>query len=150
MKKRSTNFSIGNGMLLMSILFLFIFSACQKTDQSEQANLPGLEQSTLSEKHFSEWSVPVNMGSVINSRFDDQHPFLSKDGLSLFFSSNRTGTLGDQDIWVSERSDLDSPWSAPGNLGLNINTSVVDMAPGLSPDEPVSYTHLTLPTILRV
>src|SRR6266704_3251117 len=37
----------------------------------------------------SEWSAPVNLGPVINSTAIDNHAAISKDGLSLFFASNR-------------------------------------------------------------
>ena len=38
---------------------------------------------------FGEWSVPVNLGPVVNSPFDDISPHPSKDGLSLYFASTR-------------------------------------------------------------
>ncbi len=40
---------------------------------------------------FSDWSAPVNLGPVVNSAYNDQHPSISKDGLSLYFVSNRPG-----------------------------------------------------------
>ena len=39
----------------------------------------------------SEWSEPVNLGAVVNSNVLDAAPTLSKDGLSLYFTSNRPG-----------------------------------------------------------
>ena len=42
----------------------------------------------------SEWSAPVNLGPVINSTAIDNHAAISKDGLSLFFASNRVGGWG--------------------------------------------------------
>ena len=38
---------------------------------------------------YSEWSAPVNLGCTINSASTDQGPALSKDGLSLYFASQR-------------------------------------------------------------
>src|SRR5260370_38451549 len=40
---------------------------------------------------FSDWSEPVNLGPVVNSAFNDQHPAISADGLSLYISSDRPG-----------------------------------------------------------
>lgn len=56
------------------------------------------------------------------------------DGLEVVFSSNRSGTLGAQDIWVATRASLSSPWSAPANLGSAVNTSAAETRPSLSND----------------
>jgi WD40 repeat protein len=59
---------------------------------------------------FGPWSEPVNLGPVVNSSFDDTHPAISKNGLSLFITSSRPGgvngttNLGQfQEIWVSHK-----------------------------------------------
>src|SRR6059036_575878 len=64
----------------------------------------------------SEWSTPVNLGSAINTTFNEQGPNLSKDGLSLYFGSDRPGGLGSFDLWVERTkrseehtSELQSP-----------------------------------------
>jgi hypothetical protein len=83
---------------------------------------------------FSAWSSPVNLGPVVNSAFNEQHPSLSRDGLSLYFVSNRPTGFGLNDIWVTQRSDPDAPWGPPHNLGPAINTSSNDFAPNLTID----------------
>ena len=83
---------------------------------------------------FSDWKPPVNLGAVINSGVNNQHPAISKDNLSLYYSSDRTGTLGILDIWVSQRASVDEPWGGPQNFGPNINSSGRDLAPAFSPD----------------
>jgi outer membrane protein OmpA-like peptidoglycan-associated protein len=51
-------------------------------------------------------------------------PYLAADGETLYFSSNRPGGLGDNDIWMSKRLDNTcTKWSDPVNLGAPINTS---------------------------
>jgi len=87
---------------------------------------------------FSDWSAPVNLGPVVNSAYNDQHPSISKDGLSLYFVSNRPGGFGGNDIWVTQRATLDAPWGSPRNLGPAINTSSNDFAPNL----PIDGHHL--------
>jgi hypothetical protein len=52
----------------------------------------------------------------LNSAFDDVAPVLSADGLTLYFASDRTGTLGDTDIWVAKRADRSSPFAPPANV----------------------------------
>ncbi len=83
---------------------------------------------------FSDWSEPVNLGPIVNTPSLDAGAFISKDGLSLYFASTRTGGLGGIDIWVSQRASVDEPWGPPQNLGLNINTSSNDVTPTLSLD----------------
>jgi hypothetical protein len=86
------------------------------------------------EVHFSDWSTPVNLGPVINSPSIEQHPAISKDGLSLYFVSDRPGSLGNTDIWVSQRTTALDPWGPPQNLGPNVNSSENENAPAFSPD----------------
>ena len=50
------------------------------------------------------------------------------------FSSNRSGTLGAQDLWVATRATPTAPWSAPVNLGSVVNTSAAESRPSLSKD----------------
>jgi hypothetical protein len=53
------------------------------------------------------WSVPTNLGNPVNSQFDDVAPWLSKDGTTLYFSSNRlVGGFGMRDIWYTTRPRL--------------------------------------------
>mgnify|MGYP003986500907 CR=1 FL=1 len=45
------------------------------------------------------WSRPTNLGSKINTEYDDRAPFIHPDGVSLFFSSNGHETMGGFDIF---------------------------------------------------
>jgi len=83
---------------------------------------------------FSGWSAPVNLGSVVNSAFDDYGGALSKDGLSLYFTSTRPGGFGGEDLWVTQRASEDDPFGLPINLGATVNTGAADRTPGLTRD----------------
>ncbi len=83
---------------------------------------------------FSDWSTPVNLGPMVNTASLDAGPAISKDGLTLYFSSDRVDGMGGQDIWVTNRPTLDSPWGAPANLTA-INTTALEQVPALSRDE---------------
>ena len=84
---------------------------------------------------YSDWSAPVNLGPVINSTSADQQPAISKDGLSLYFTSNRPGGLGGPfDMYVSQRASVDDPWGSPVNLGPTVNTAFDEGNPALSRD----------------
>src|SRR5262249_15262715 len=84
---------------------------------------------------FSPWSTPVNLGTIINSPSVDAGAAISKNGLSLYFNSDRPGGFGNQDIWVSHRATLDAPWGLPLNLGSVINTDALESVPSFSRDE---------------
>lgn len=83
---------------------------------------------------FSDWSAPVNLGPVVNSAFNDSGPTLSKNQLSLYFASDRTGTRGGNDIWVSQRNSVTEPWGPPVSLGESVNSAADDTSPNLSRD----------------
>lgn len=83
---------------------------------------------------YSDWSAPVNLGPAINSAFSDQQPAISKNGLSLYFTSNRPGSLGGFDIQVSQRASVDDPWGPPVNLGPTLNTTSNEGNPAFSRD----------------
>lgn len=115
---------------------------------SEQAPM---EPSTLLAKHahgpigWSPWSAPVSLGPIVNSAATDQQPAISKDGLSLYFASQRAGGFGDLDLYVSQRTSLDDPWGPPQNLGPTINTAFIEHAPNFSPDGHRMFFHSTRP-----
>ena len=94
----------------------------------------------------SDWSAPVNLGATINSTFLDAQPNLSKDGLSLYFTSTRpVGGQGGNDLWVARRGCEDCPWEAPVNLGAVINTSGVEAGSDLSADGHLLFFHSNRP-----
>ena len=83
---------------------------------------------------FTDWSAPLNLGSVVNSPSMDYGPALSADGLSLFFASDRRGPVGNTDIWVTQRATATAAWGAPVILGGAINTAATEGVPALSTD----------------
>jgi hypothetical protein len=86
---------------------------------------------------FGAWSAPVNLGADVNTEFAEFAPQTSKDGLSLYFASTRPatyGSLGGEDLWVSQRASIDEPWGLPINVGQIINTAANERSPALSRD----------------
>jgi outer membrane protein OmpA-like peptidoglycan-associated protein len=71
------------------------------------------------EKGF--WEEAINLGPSINTKGDDQTPFIHADNQSLYFSSNGRAGFGGSDIYVS-RKKIDGKWTTPINLGYPINT----------------------------
>jgi Tol biopolymer transport system component len=101
---------------------------------------------------WSAWSTPVNLGPRINSSFNDNHPALSKDGLSLYITSGRPGgvnlvnALQAEEIWVSQRPSLNAEWGPPVNLGPAINSVGSNTgSPTFTPDGHHMYFHSNRP-----
>ncbi|MCF8277692.1 MAG: OmpA family protein [Flavobacteriales bacterium] len=69
----------------------------------------------------NEWSVPRNLGDVINTPFAEETPFIHPDGRTLYFTSNGHVGMGEKDIYMTTLGD-DGNWSEPKNLGYPINT----------------------------
>lgn len=86
------------------------------------------------ERKYSDWGPVVHLGcGTINSASDDQGPAVSKDGLSLYFGSDRASP-GDRDLYVAQRPSVDAPWGVPRNLGPTVNSPGVDNIPSFSRD----------------
>ena len=67
------------------------------------------------------WSEPFNIGAPINSKYDEDAPFISVDGISLYFSSNNDKSMGGFDIYLSQLNG-ENKFSEPENLGYPLNT----------------------------
>ena len=89
---------------------------------------------------FSDWSAPVNLGPPVNTPLAEIAPFISRDGLSLYFvRTAAAGGFGGMDIWVSQRARVGDAWGAPQNLGSTINTSSNEFGPGVTHDGHTLY-----------
>ena len=87
----------------------------------------------------SGWSEPARLGATINTEWDDSGPAISRDGLTLYFQSNRLGgtepqELANCDIWVARRQSVHHEWDWPENLGA-VNTGLCENSVALSRDE---------------
>lgn len=71
------------------------------------------------------WSKPLNLGPKINTKYDEDAPYLHPDGKKLFFASEGHNSMGGLDIMYSEigvDENENMTWSTPTNLGVPINT----------------------------
>ncbi|SDC92445.1 WD40-like Beta Propeller Repeat [Williamwhitmania taraxaci] len=87
-----------------------------------------------SEMKGVKWMSAKEMPSPINGKSNETHAFLSKNGLTLYFTSDRKGGSGGLDIYKSSMEEK-GKWGKPVNLGSTINTEFNEDAPFLSPDE---------------
>ena len=82
------------------------------------------------------FSIPVNLGAIINTDKKEQFPFMSSDG-SLYFSSNGHPGFGLLDVFVSENKN--GIFQQPDNLGLPINSGYDDFSYNLNTDIKTGY-----------
>ena len=89
------------------------------------------------------WTEPKSLGKKINApETNEMTPYLAPDGVTMYFSSNRKGGYGDNDIWMTRRLDNSwQKWSEPVNLGNPINTDNWDAFFTL--DAGGEYAYLT-------
>ncbi|MBX9850717.1 MAG: hypothetical protein K2X86_03055, partial [Cytophagaceae bacterium] len=73
------------------------------------------------------WGTPVNMGDKINSKYDEDAPYIHPDNKTLFFSSKGHRSMGGFDIFTTVYDDSTKNWSNPENAGYPINTADDDI-----------------------
>lgn len=90
------------------------------------------------------WSPPENLGPTVNTAYNEGNPTLSVDGHLLYFTSNRSGGYGGDDLYVSRRHNKrdDFGWRVPENLGPGVNSSANESDAALFEDELTGITTL--------
>lgn len=70
------------------------------------------------------WTAPANLGPEINSKANEDAPFIHPDQKTLFFTSDGHNNMGGRDIFVTHLNN--NKWSSPENMGYPVNTTVND------------------------
>ena len=97
------------------------------TNCSEELN--GVCHIYSSELSGGRWSDPVPLNQNINkSGFNSKHPSLTSGGDTLFFATDREGSVGGLDIWMSLNAGGNN-WGPPIHLGKEINTELNEISP---------------------
>jgi outer membrane protein OmpA-like peptidoglycan-associated protein len=84
-----------------------------------------------------EWGKAFNVGGSINTRGNDDSPYIHHDGITLYFSSDGHPVIGNNDIFYSEFKNR--KWTKPVNLGYPINSWEYDGFFSMSPDKKTAY-----------
>ena len=85
------------------------------------------------------WTKAVNLGPEINSHFQERFPFLTKDGMTLYFSSDNLESIGGLDVFYSTFDPKLRSWISPQNCGIPINSPLDDGYFVLAPDGMTGY-----------
>lgn len=70
------------------------------------------------------WSAPVNLGAPVNTKANEDAPFIHPDQKTLFFTSDGHNTMGGRDIFVAKM--VKDKWTSPENMGYPVNTTAND------------------------
>ncbi len=70
------------------------------------------------------WSAPVNLGPEVNSKDNEDAPFIHPDQKTLFFTSDGHNSMGGRDIFMTKL--VGNKWSTPENMGYPVNTTAND------------------------
>lgn len=85
----------------------------------------------------NKWSKPVKAAKPINSKYNEDHVCVTRDGNTVYFTSDRKGGQGGFDIYKTTIEG--DGWSEPVNLGPNVNTPLNEDTPFLTPDEKYMF-----------
>ncbi len=101
----------------------------------------------MSHRTDTAWSHIRSVGKFVNTIYWEDHGFITPDGRTMYFASNRPGGEGELDIWVSRKLD-DGTWDRPVNCGNVINTPYDENTPYYDADEDAllfsSNGHLSM------
>jgi hypothetical protein len=85
------------------------------------------------------FGVPVPVAEL-NTPFNDMRPNIRyRDGLEIFFESNRNDPTASNDLFGSVRENTSSAWSMPQSLGPLVNSPFLEGRPSLSFDGTELY-----------
>jgi hypothetical protein len=76
-----------------------------------------------------DWTNPIRLDATINSPYDEDYPFLSADGTTLYFCSKGHNSMGGYDVFKSMYNPASGTWGTPENMDFAINT----------PDDDILY-----------
>ncbi len=85
------------------------------------------------------WQAAAPLGPGVSSPFNDRHPTLQADMKTLYFSSDRPGGYGKDDIWTAEFIEYSGLFSDAVNLGAAVNSADNERDPAVSGDGGVLY-----------
>jgi hypothetical protein len=77
-------------------------------------------------KLMDDWSKPVSVSKAINTSANENYPFLSLDGITLYFASDGENSIGGYDIFVTRYNSSTNSYLSPENIGMPFNSPAND------------------------
>lgn len=86
------------------------------------------------------WNKPIALPNTINSEWEETCPFLDETGTVLYFSSNKPGGFGGDDVYYSKLLSTDfTQWSPAKNLGFFVNSNKSELYYSVSSKDSTAY-----------
>ncbi|MFA6924012.1 MAG: tetratricopeptide repeat protein [Bacteroidales bacterium] len=107
---------------------------------SDLNNLTGIKDIFISKKlPDGDWGTPARLSNRINTEWDEDCPYITNNGKTLYFCSLGHNSMGGYDIFKSVWNDEENDWSEPVNLGYPINTVDDNKTISFSSDKRHAY-----------
>jgi hypothetical protein len=116
------------------------FTKNSKKDKKEKIFMATFKQDINSQTGLIQEIIPLDFCA---DNFTYSHPTLSSDGKMMIFASDREGSLGGMDLFISRLTN--GKWSTPENLGKLINTSGNEFFPFLDSENNLFFSSDMLP-----
>lgn len=91
------------------------------------------------------WSEAQKLPETVNTPLNDDFPYLSNDGVTLYFSSEGHTSMGGFDLFKTIWNPEDNTYSEPVNLGYPVNSTDDDRSICVTPDNRVAYVSAFRP-----
>lgn len=98
----------------------------------------GLDLFVMHQLSDGKWGTPQPLPANINTKYDEETPFIHPDGVTLYFSSKGHNSMGGYDIFYTKINE-DGTYDEPINLGYPINTTDDDVAFVLNQEGTIGY-----------
>lgn len=93
-----------------------------------------------------EWSEPIRI-NLGDTSYNYLYPAVTRDGLTMYFSSDMPNGMGDYDLWMVTRKSTDEEFGTPVNMGANVNTEGREVFPVLRNDSLLYFSSNGLPGV---
>ena len=86
-----------------------------------------------------QWAKAQNLGTTVNTKYNEDFPQIAPDGKTLYFSSKGHAGMGDYDLFQTTWNEEENTWTEPKNLGYPINSVGDDRSISFTEDNRVAY-----------
>lgn len=112
---------IGSSDKETSITFMPGDSIMFFVSEHEKEGFGGKDIYTSIKNEKGKWSHPENIGTKVNSAYNEEAVFFDAATERLYFSSQGHNTMGGYDVFYTTQAE-DGSWTTPVNLGFPVNT----------------------------